>query len=342
MELTNATNDALARTTTRAPSRDAPKKQLVARSPAMRATLENLTAIAESDAPVLVLGESGTGKELIAREIHRRSARAERPLSSVNCAAFVDTLIDDQLFGHERGAFTGAIARAAGRFEAADGGTLFLDEVGELPPRVQAKLLRVLQEGTFERLGSNECVRVDVRVVSATHRDLRRLVAEGHFRAALYYRLKVLEVRLPPLRERGDDLPVLVDELVRELAAGAPPRFAPAAWAALSSHAFPGNVRELRAALQHAIVLSRGATVELAHLPAEVAASAVAPEVDTVSPLADALRSCERKHLLHALRAAGGNRTRAARMLGISRKNLWEKLRAHAIDAEEIAQLPRC
>jgi transcriptional regulator with GAF, ATPase, and Fis domain len=190
------------------------KKRLAARSEIMRTILADLGAIAESDAPVLVTGESGTGKELIAREIHERSRRADRPLTSVNCAAFVDTLIDSQLFGHERGAFTGAVSRSVGRFEAADGGTLFLDEIGELPPRAQAKLLRVLQEGTFERIGSNESVHVDVRVVSATHRDLRQLVASGQFREDLFYRLKVIEVRLPPLRERREDLPAIVDDIL--------------------------------------------------------------------------------------------------------------------------------
>ncbi len=330
MELTSASE----------PVRSArPKKELVARSPGMRAVLADLTAMAESDAPVLILGESGTGKELIAREVHERSRRANRPLLCVNCAAFVDTLIDDQLFGHERGAFTGAVSRAAGRFEAADGGTLFLDEVGELPARVQAKLLRVLQEGTFERLGSNESVRVDVRVVSATHRDLRKLVAEGSFREDLYYRLKVLEVRLPPLRERIDDLRALVEALLAELASGTSPRFAPSAWAVLSSHSFPGNVRELRAALQHAVILSRGGTIELAHLPHEIAALAGAPATSSVPLLADAMRSYERQQLLAALRVSTGNRTRAARMLGISRKNLWEKLRAHGIDADEVVGL---
>ncbi|MCZ7683621.1 MAG: sigma-54 dependent transcriptional regulator [Sandaracinaceae bacterium] len=308
----------------------------VARSCAMQAVLRDLGPIAESDAPVLVLGESGTGKELIARELHQRSARAGGRLASVNCAAFVDTLIDDQLFGHERGAFTGAVARTMGRFEAADGGTLFLDEVGELPMRVQAKLLRVLQEGTFERLGSNETLSVDVRVVSATHRDLRTLVAEGRFREDLYYRLRVLEIRLPPLRERGDDLPELVSELLEDIAPGRQVAFSPEAWRALAAHPFPGNVRELRAALQHATVLSRGRQVELWHLPPEIAASAEEPA--SVAPLADVMRTCERRHLLEALRAAGGHRTRAAEMLGISRKNLWEKLRAHGIGGEDIAR----
>ena len=297
--------------------------------------MRDLDAIAQSDAPVLVLGESGTGKELIARELHRRSARAAARLASVNCAAFVDTLIDDQLFGHERGAFTGAVSRSIGRFEWAHGGTLFLDEVGELPLRVQAKLLRVLQEGTFERVGSNETIKVDVRVVSATHRDLKALVREGRFREDLYYRLKVLEVRLPPLRERSEDLPQLVTELLEDIAPSASVSFTPRAWRALASHPFPGNVRELRAALQHAVVLSRGGTIDLEHLPSEIAEGA--ERRPSVAPLADAMRSAERRHLVEALRAAAGHRTRAASMLGISRKSLWEKLRAHGITEEEIA-----
>ncbi len=308
----------------------------MARSSAMRAVMRDLGAIAESDAPVLVLGESGTGKELIARELHRRSARRDRRLASINCAAFVDTLIDDQLFGHERGAFTGAVARTMGRFEAADGGTLFLDEIGELPLRVQAKLLRVLQEGTFERIGSNETVGVDERIVSATHRDLRALVEQGRFREDLYSRLKVLEIRLPPLRERAADLPELVADLLEDVSREGSVPFSPEAWRALQSHAFPGNVRELRAALQHAVVLSRGTTIELAHLPREIVEKA-ACSAPSVAPLAEVMRTYERRHLLDALRAAHGNRTRAARMLGISRKCLWEKLRAHGVGEDEIA-----
>jgi DNA-binding NtrC family response regulator len=316
----------------------------VARSEVMRRLLADIEAVGRSDATVLILGESGSGKELVARALHERGPRAHGPFVAVNCAAFPDTLLEDELFGHERGAFTGAIGRRVGRFQAADGGTLLLDEVGELSPMAQAKLLRVLQEGFIEPLGTSRPVRVDVRVLSATHRDLRRMVAEGRFREDLYYRLNVLDLHVPPLRERREDLRPLLDHFLRQFGPGGRvPGITDRAWRALLAHPFPGNVRELKHAVEHAVVLARGGEVDVSHLPSEIAVRADSSPLvvdDAVPlPLAEAVHRFEREHLVRALRHCGGNRTRTARLMLISRKNLWEKMRAYDIRPAEFVRL---
>ncbi len=308
---------------------------IVGQSPVMARLLERIDTVAPSDASVLLSGESGTGKELVARRVHARSPRAGAPFVAINCGAFPETLIEAELFGHERGAFTGAVKKRVGRFKAAHGGTLFLDEIGETPLPTQAKLLRAVQSGVIEPLGTNESEKVDVRVVAATNRDLRRAIAEGRFREDLYYRLHVVGVHLPPLRERQGDLSLLLHHfLTRFVPAGArPPDVSVAAWQALSAYPFPGNVRELEHAIKHAVVLSRGGVIEREHLPDDIVqvASVTARDGRTIGPLAAVLKQAEREHLLKALAIADGKRTRAAELLGISRKNLWEKLRAHGI-----------
>jgi DNA-binding NtrC family response regulator len=308
------------------------EKVLVGDSPAMRHMMARLAAVAESSAPVLLTGESGTGKELIASIIKTRGPRADGPFVAVNCAAFPDTLLEAELFGHERGAFTGAFQRREGRFKAAHGGTLFLDEVNGLSLGAQAKLLRVLQDGSFQPIGTNTTHVVDVRLISATNRELKTLVAEGKFREDLYYRIKVLDVEVPPLREREGDLPLLVAHFLRKHGKpdAEPAGITPRAWAALAQHDFPGNVRELEHAIQHAVVLARGGEIDLEHLPRDLVPLPVAPvsgEAREIRPILDAIREFEREYLLRALRLAGGNKTRAAKLLGISRKNLWERLR---------------
>ena len=292
----------------------------------------------------MITGESGTGKELVARRLHALSGRSAKPFVAVNCAAFPETLLEAELFGHERGAFTGAAKKREGRFRAAHGGTLLLDEVAEIPLPAQAKLLRVLQEGTFEPLGSDVAVRVDVRVVSATHRDLKERIAQGSFREDLYYRLDGINLHVPPLRDRGSDLPLLVNHLLTLFSRPPAPdgrvqELTLDAWRALSVYPFPGNVRELGHAIQHAVVLSRGGTIELEHLPPDirtVASAAAAPGSGQVRPLAAVVKQMEREHILHALAVAQGKRTRAAELLGISRKNLWEKLHSHGISDSDI------
>jgi transcriptional regulator with PAS, ATPase and Fis domain len=252
---------------------------------------------------------------------------------AVNCAAFPDTLLEAELFGHERGAFTGAIKRRDGRFRAAHGGTLLLDEVAEMSPPAQAKLLRVLQEGTVEPLGTNESVRVDVRVISATHRNLKERITAGLFREDLYYRLNVLNIDIPPLRERKGDLPLLVQYFLRKFTrpGRSTPRLSTAAWTALSEFPFPGNVRQLGHAIEHAVVLAGDSTIDVQHLPRDVAQAGEAARSPTPvpRPLGTAIKEFEREYLQRALAQADGKRTLAAEILGISRKNLWEKLRTH-------------
>jgi DNA-binding NtrC family response regulator len=306
---------------------------IIGRSVQMLRLLDRVNTIATSHAPVLINGESGTGKELVARALHDRGPRHGRAFVAVNCAAFPDTLLEAELFGHERGAFTGAVKRRDGRFRAAHGGTLLLDEVAEMSLPAQAKLLRVLQEGTVEPLGTNESVRVDVRVISATHRNLKERIGDGLFREDLYYRLNVLNVDIPPLRDRRGDLPLLVQYFLKKFTkpGRATPKLLPAAWSALAEFVFPGNVRQLGHAIEHAVVLSGDADIDVQHLPKDIAQAGEATRSPTPlpRPLGTALKEFEREYLQRALAEAQGKRTLAAEILGISRKNLWEKLRMH-------------
>jgi len=316
--------------------------EIVGRSQVVVRALERIDTIAASAAPVLILGESGTGKELVARRLRAMSSRADKPFVVVNCAAFPETLIEAELFGHEKGAFTGAQQKREGRFKAADGGTLFLDEVAEIPLTVQAKLLRVLQEGVFEPIGSNTSVQVNVRVISATHRNLKKRIAEGLFREDLYYRLNVIDVHLPPLRDRRGDLPILIDHFLKvAISRGAlPPKgMSPRAFAALSEYPFPGNVRELQHAIEHAAVLARGGEIEVEHLPRDIVGATEANPASSMGthfrPLSIAVKEFEREYLLRALAASGGKKGQSADLLGISRKNLWEKLRSYDISESD-------
>jgi DNA-binding NtrC family response regulator len=296
----------------------------------MNALKDRIRAIALSDGPALITGETGTGKELVARTLHDLGPRKAGPFVAVNCAAFPESLLESELFGHERGAFTGALQRRDGRFVAAHGGTLFLDEVAEMSAGAQAKLLRVLADGSLQALGSDQTVKVDVRIISATNADLRTRIQTGKFREDLFYRLKLFHMRLPPLRERRDDLMPLVEWFCWQLADRPPPRFTQRAWAALSHYAFPGNVRELRNTIRHALALAGGGDVDLDHLPEELRART--PLRARREPtLAEAVRAFEREFVLRTLQDSGWNKTRAAEALGISRKTLWSKLREHDI-----------
>jgi two-component system response regulator AtoC len=314
-------------------AKQATDETIIGRSVQMLRLLDRVNTIATSHAPVLINGESGTGKELVARALHDRGARRGKPFVAINCAAFPDTLLEAELFGHERGAFTGAVKRRDGRFRAAHGGTLLLDEVAEMSLPAQAKLLRVLQEGTVEPLGTNESVRVDVRVISATHRNLKDRITDGLFREDLYYRLNVLNVDIPPLRERKGDLPLLVQYFLKKFTKPGRPtqRLSSAAWAALAEFPFPGNVRQLGHAIEHAVVLCGDGEIDVRHLPRDIAQAGEAARTPTPvpRPLGTALKEFEREYLQRALAEAQGKRTLAAEILGISRKNLWEKLRMH-------------
>jgi two-component system response regulator HydG len=316
---------------------------LVGDAPPFRAALETLRLAAPSMATVLIVGESGTGKELAARLVHDASARAAGPFVPVNCGAIPETLLESELFGHERGAFTGATARKAGRFERAHGGTLFLDEVGEMSPALQVKLLRFLQDGVLERVGGTEPVRVDVRVVAATNKDLAAEVKGGRFREDLFYRLDVVRVRLPPLRDRREDVPVLAVEFLRRAAAqaGQAPRgLTPAALAALERYRWPGNVRELLHAIERAVILATGDQIDLADLPDPVreavaaeAAAAAAPVPGVpgapppiVIPFGTPMEEVERAVIRRTLEQVHGDKSLAAQLLGIAARTIYRKL----------------
>ena len=319
-------------------SRDA-GSPIIGHTPPMQQLIERINTVAQSDAPVLICGESGTGKELIAHTIHARSPRKNQAFVAVNCAAFPETLIEAELFGHERGAFTGAVRKREGRFKAADGGTLLLDEVAEIPLPVQAKLLRVLEEGVIEPLGTNTAVPVNVRIVSATHRDLKEQIAQGKFREDLYFRINVLDLNIPPLRDRRADLPLLMAHFLRRFYPGrVPPGIAPRAWAALMDYSFPGNVREFAHCIERAVVLAHGSEIDLEHLPPDIV-GAVSPSSGasqtSFRPLAIAVKEFEKHYLVRALRLSNGGKGQAAELLGISRKNLWEKLKLHGINDDE-------
>ena len=314
---------------------------IIGKSRGMQQLFRLIGDVAPSEASVLVRGETGTGKELVARALHYASGRAQGPFVMVNCAALSEGLLESELFGHVQGAFTGAVAERRGRFEEASGGTIFLDEIGDVTPAVQVKLLRVLQERTVERVGDNRSLPVDVRVVSATHRDLEALVAAGRFREDLYYRIKVVSLTLPPLRERREDIPLLAEHFLRRLRGGAAPvaGLAPEALRLLLDHPWPGNVRELENSLEHAHVLSRGRTIRPEHLPPEVAAGAggAARGLTGAPPHSPA----ERDLLAAALARTGWNRTRAARQLGIDRSTLWRKIREYGLQPAEEPAPPR-
>ncbi|SEQ40863.1 DNA-binding transcriptional response regulator, NtrC family, contains REC, AAA-type ATPase, and a Fis-type DNA-binding domains [Ectothiorhodospira magna] len=292
---------------------------MVGDSPAMQQICRTLEKVSPTDATVLIRGESGTGKELVARAIHRQSRRAQAPLISVNCAAIPEGLLESELFGHEKGAFTGAAQRRQGLAEAANGGTLFLDEIGELTPAAQSRLLRVLQDGEIRRVGANSSHKVDLRLLAATHRDLEQMVREGHFREDLYYRLKVMEITLPPLRDRLEDLPqlasFLLDKACQRLRQ-TPVTLAPAALAALQAHRWPGNVRELENALERAVILADGDTIAAEHLGLTPGPTQdMAPDTS--------LEDYFRRFVLE--NQARMTETELARRLGISRKALWER-----------------
>ncbi|MCU0293043.1 MAG: sigma-54 dependent transcriptional regulator, partial [Thermoanaerobaculaceae bacterium] len=303
----------------------------VTEAPALKELLGLVDTVAPRDVSVLVTGESGTGKELVARRLHERSGRAAGPFVAVNCAALPESLAESELFGHEKGAFTGADRQRLGRFEEADGGTLFLDEVGELPAAQQAKLLRTLDGRTVRRVGGSAEIPVDVRLVAATNRDLAAEAASGSFRQDLYFRLAVVTVHLPPLRERVSDIPVLARHFVATLAARhhvAAPELAAPALAALERYRWPGNVRELRNVLERAVVVRGGASIRPEDLALPTAVG-VGGESGGSIPLDRDVR--EREVLLEALRRAGGNRDEAARLLGVSVRTLYYRLRRYGI-----------
>ena len=309
-------------------------ENLIGESPAMQQVFETIRQVAPSRATVLITGETGTGKELIAKAIHNLSPRKNAAFIAVHAAALPTTLLESELFGHEKGAFTGAVERRIGRFELADGGTLFLDEVGELEPQMQVKLLRVLEERAFERVGGAKTLEVDVRLVAATNKQLKKLVSEGKFRDDLFYRLSVVTVDLPPLRERRDDIPLLVkaflDEFnhengkqVRELT--------PEALNVLLAYDWPGNVRELRNTIEQMVVLARSERLTVRDVPAAIRGGADLGKINVVRT-GMTVEDAERQLIMQALKEMGGNRTKAAQKIGISRRTLHRKLKEFGLE----------
>jgi transcriptional regulator with GAF, ATPase, and Fis domain len=318
--------------------------QILGRSPVLREALARAAQVAPTETTVLVTGESGTGKELAARAIHHASARADGPFVAVNCAALPDTLLESELFGHERGAFTGADRQKPGRFELAAGGTLFLDEIGDLSAAVQVKLLRVIQEREYQRVGGTATLKADVRLITATNRDLTAEMAAGRFRSDLFYRLSVFNVHLPPLRERGDDVLLLADHFIRTLG----PQMGKGdltlsrdACDLLRRHAWPGNIRELQNAIERSLITSEGTLVTAGHLalrpvavapPPPAAAPAPAPQPRSAAPASGSLQDLERTAILEALQRTHGHKARAAALLGLTRFQLYTRLKRYGIE----------
>jgi DNA-binding NtrC family response regulator len=306
--------------------------ELIGRSPNMLHVFKTIGRVATTSESVLIVGESGTGKELVANAIHRSSTRSGKPFIKVNSAAISSALLESEMFGHERGAFTGAVAQRVGRFEQADGGTLFLDEIGDMDGELQAKLLRVLQAGQFERVGGQQTIQTDVRVISATNRDLEAKIADGSFREDLLYRLNVVTIHLPPLRERREDIPLIANHVIGRLARKYDwPQLALSEEAVrlLSTHAWPGNVRELQNALARAAILSRGRIIEVTDLELETNRAKSQPAA--AFALRDILAETERRVIAQALEHADWNRTNAAKLLGISRRQLFDKIQQYAL-----------
>jgi len=286
--------------------------------------------VAASAAAVLIQGETGTGKDLLARALHNQSPRHQGPFVKVNCGALPDTLLESELFGHVAGAFTDARGQRKGRFEAADGGTIFLDEIGDTSPAMQVKLLRVVQEGTFEPVGSSETRSTDVRVIAATNRDLKALVAQGRFRQDLYYRINTVLLTLPPLRNRREDIPLLVEHFIERfngLTGKQVANVAGEAMRALMTYHWPGNVRELEHAIEHAFVLAKEVTIDLSHLPDELAQPDRAGSAADSSSYRSILLQSERQAIQEVLERHRWNKTAASRELGVSRTTLWRKMR---------------
>ena len=311
--------------------------ELIGQSPAMQQVYKLVGQVAATDTTVLIRGESGTGKELIARAIHRHSPRRAARLVSVNCAAIPEALLEAELFGHEKGAFTGAAARRRGKFEMADGGTIFLDEVGELPAATQAKLLRFLQDRTIEPLGSERTIQLDVRIIAATNRNLEQCVEQGTFREDLFYRLNVVNIVAPPLWERREDIPELAAYLLRKLIAKRvlpPASFTPEAIETLKARDWPGNVRELEHAIERAVILSHGApiTSELLLRPQVAKSADPFQDLPVEEGLHELVTRLERNLIKRALAEAAGNRTRAAEILKINRRLLYDKLREFGME----------
>lgn len=306
---------------------------IIGKSAVMQNLYELIDNVAQTDSPVMITGESGTGKELVARAIHEAGNRKESPFIKVNCAALNDNLLESELFGHIKGAYTGADKNRVGRFEAADGGTIFLDEIGDIPMSTQVKLLRTLEEKVIEKVGDHTPIKVDVRVVSATNRDLEQLIGDGSFREDLFFRINVFPLQCPPLRERLEDLPMIVQSFIRQNNEKTGKKIlgmTPEAIEKMTAYTWPGNIRELRNTVEYAFVLCSSGGISAQHLPPKIAAT----HLECIEPAVTrpATSNAKKDALINALRQSGGNRTEAARILGVSRVTVWKQIKKYTID----------
>ena len=307
---------------------------IIGKSNMMQGVFDLIERVSKVDSNILITGESGTGKGLVANIIHLKSKRAKNPFIKVSCAALPETLLESELFGHEKGSFTGAIKRRYGRFEMAKDGTIFLDEVGEIPMSIQVKLLRAIQENEFERVGGEETIKVDVRIISATRKNLEKAIEDGEFREDLYYRLKVIPIHIPPLRERKEDIPLLVDYFIKRFnkKLGKLVEITPEALKCLMDYDFPGNVRELENIIERSVALSAGDTINAYDIVMAVEKDGfISLRNEDIPSLKEVISKTEMTHLMKVLEKTNWNRIKAAKILGISRKNLWEKLKAYNI-----------
>jgi transcriptional regulator with PAS, ATPase and Fis domain len=312
--------------------------EIIGESMAIRGLLSLIMKVSPTDSTVLILGESGTGKELVATSIHKNSLRKEKPFVKLNCAAIPEELLESELFGHEKGAFTGATAFKPGKFDMANGGTLFLDEIGDMPLALQAKILRALQEKEFYRVGGSRTIKVDVRFIASTNKNLEKMVKEGAFREDLFYRLNVFTLHLPPLRERKEDIPALVDRFLKSLPK--PVEISSVALQMLMAFSWPGNIRELKNTIESAAVIAENDYIEPAQLPAKITGtfSQLSPDVMLPFnlPLDERLREMERSMIIEALRKTGGVQVRATELLGINQRSLWHRIKKLGIDVKGI------
>jgi transcriptional regulator with PAS, ATPase and Fis domain len=313
--------------------------RIIGESLAMRGLLSLIKKVSPTDSTVLILGESGTGKELVAASIHDNSERQDKPFIKLNCAAIPEELLESELFGHEKGAFTGAVNFKAGKFDLANGGTIFLDEIGDMPYNLQSKILRVLQEHEFYRVGGNRTIKVDIRIIASTNKNLEKMVREGTFREDLFYRLNVFTLHLPPLRERKEDIPLLVDYLLQN----APKKVAISSLALpmLEAFSWPGNIRELKNIIESASVIAENGTIEPAQLPTKISGAFVqnrktSGKIAVNISLDERLKEIEKSMIIDALRKTGGVQVRATALLGINKRSLWHRIKKHGIDVKSI------
>jgi transcriptional regulator with GAF, ATPase, and Fis domain len=311
--------------------------EIIGQSMAIRGILNQVTKVAPTDSTVLISGESGTGKELVATSIHRHSLRKAKPLVTLNCVAIPEGLLESELFGHQKGAFTGATARKQGKFELADEGTIFLDEIGDMAINTQAKILRTLQERRFERVGGTQSIQVDVRFIAATNKNLAEMVSEGKFREDLYYRLNVFSIHLPPLRERKEDIPMLVDYFLQNLPKSV--QISSAALQLLIAYSWPGNVRELQNTVERAAVMCDDSTIEVHHLPANVKKGLNVNDKELFKEsmsIDEQLREIEKSMIIEALHKTNGVQVKAAELLGINQRSLWHRIGKYHIDVKQL------